>query len=46
MTNIIKGLILTGLIATTAAFTHTTVFNINDPARGLNNMHHELVVNP
>lgn len=46
MINVFKGFVLVGLVATTAAFTHTTVFNINEPARGLTNMHHELVVNP
>ena len=41
-----KCLIIAGLVATTAGFTHATVFDVNDPARGLHNMHHELVVDP
>lgn len=46
MKTLSKCLIIAGLVATTAAFTHTTVFDVNDPDRGLTNMHHELVVNP
>lgn len=41
-----KCLIIAALFATTAGFTHATVFDVNDPARGLRNMHHELVVDP
>ena len=46
MINVFKGFVLVGLVATTAAFTHATVFDVNDPARGLHNMHAELVVDP
>lgn len=41
-----KCLIIAGLVATTTGFTHATVFDVNDPARGLHRMHHELVVDP
>lgn len=44
MKNVLKGLVLVGLVGSTAAFTHATVFGVTDGERGLFNMHHELVI--
>lgn len=41
-----KCLIIAGLVVSTAGFTHATVFDVTDPARGLYRMHAELVVDP
>ena len=41
-----KCLIIAVLFATTAAFTHATVFTVTDESRGLVRMHPELVVRP
>lgn len=43
---VLKGLVFCGLVVSTAAFTHATVFDVNDPSRGLSNMHAELVIDP
>lgn len=41
-----KCLVIAGLVATTTGVAHATVFDVNDPARGLYRMHAELVVDP